>query len=246
MKAPVREIFVSVQGEGPYVGYRQIFIRFPRCNLDCLYCDTAKDWSEGNKCMVQSKPGSEEFMPFDNPLTTDQILELIKHYDHIHSVSLTGGEPLIYARFIKELKPTRYPLYLETNMTLPEGAKEVKDVVRYVSGDFKLKGHCDFKGQYERYFNDTTRSFSILRRTSFRDCFCKIIVTRDVEKEDMMHALDQIKGCISTLVLQPVTPASRVFERVEVTRVMELQKAAMDMIEDVRVIPQTHKMWGCL
>ncbi|MCL5059022.1 MAG: 7-carboxy-7-deazaguanine synthase QueE, partial [Actinobacteria bacterium] len=42
MKAAVREIFSSVQGEGPYVGTRQIFIRFDGCNLSCRYCDTAR------------------------------------------------------------------------------------------------------------------------------------------------------------------------------------------------------------
>ena len=136
MKSPVREIFTSVQGEGPYVGYRQIFIRFPKCNLECAYCDTPKDWGPSSKCLVQSREGSEDFVKFDNPLSDDQVLELIKLHDRIHSVSLTGGEPLLYAKFIKELKASKFPLYLESNMTLPEGAKEVKDVVRYVSGDF--------------------------------------------------------------------------------------------------------------
>jgi organic radical activating enzyme len=246
MKTPVREIFVSVQGEGPYVGYRQVFIRFPKCNLECYYCDTPKDWSSSNKCMVQVIPGSDEFRMLDNPLTEAQVLEIIEHYNKIHSVSLTGGEPLLYAKFIKELKPSQYPLYLESNMTLPEGAREVKDVVRYVSGDFKLKSHCDFKGNYEKFFNDTARSYSILRKTSFRDCFCKMIITKDDEKDDMLHALDQIKGCISTLILQPVTVTGKISEPVPASKLIEFQELAMDIMEDVRVIPQTHKMWGCL
>ncbi len=85
-------------------------------------------------------------------------------------------------------------------MTLPEGAKEVKDVVKYVSGDFKLEGQCDFKGQYEKYFDATARSFSILRHTSFRDCFCKVIVSGDVKKDEVLHAVDQIKDCITELI----------------------------------------------
>ena len=28
IKAKISEIFDSIQGEGPYIGYRQIFIRF--------------------------------------------------------------------------------------------------------------------------------------------------------------------------------------------------------------------------
>jgi organic radical activating enzyme len=245
MKSPVREIFSSVQGEGPYVGYRQVFVRFPKCNLECLYCDTPKDWDTHMKCKVENKPGSGESVEFDNPLSSEQLLGIIKLYERAHSVSLTGGEPLLYAKFIKELKTSKFPLYLETNMTLPDGAKEIKDVVRYVSGDFKLKDQCDFKGGYEKYFNDTSRSFSILRHTSFRDCFCKIIITDDTLKEDMLRAIDQIKDCITELILQPVTPVNQV-RPASPSKLFELQDAAADLVETVRIIPQTHKLWGCL
>ncbi len=243
MKSPIREIFVSAQGEGPYVGYRQLFVRFPKCNLECQYCDTPKDWSPENKCRVESTPG--EFVEYDNPFSSEQLLSVIKLYERIHSVSLTGGEPLLYAKFIKELKASKFPLYLESNMTLPDGAKEIKDVVKYVSGDFKLKNQCDFKGHYEKYFNDTARSFSILRPTSFRDCFCKIIVSEDIDREDMMHAVDQVKDCITELILQPVTPIGSV-QAASTKLLLELQDAALEKVENVRIIPQTHKMWGAL
>ena len=39
-KTKVREIFTSIQGEGPYVGVKQLFVRFCGCNLRCDYCDT--------------------------------------------------------------------------------------------------------------------------------------------------------------------------------------------------------------
>jgi organic radical activating enzyme len=208
-----------------------------------MYCDTPKDWGPQSKCRVESKPG--EFVEYDNPFSSEQLLSVIKLYERIHSVSLTGGEPLLYAKFIKELKPSKFPLYLESNMTLPEGAREIKDVVKYVSGDFKLKNQCDFKGHYEKYFNDTARSFSILRHTSFRDCFCKIIVSSDIDKEDFMHALDQVKGCITELILQPVTPTGGV-EAASPKQLLELQDKALEIVETVRIIPQTHKMWGAL
>ena len=39
-KAKIKEIFSSIQGEGEYIGCKQIFIRFCACNLNCAYCDT--------------------------------------------------------------------------------------------------------------------------------------------------------------------------------------------------------------
>ena len=40
----IKEIFSSIQGEGPFIGYKQLFVRFCGCNLSCEYCDT--DFSE--------------------------------------------------------------------------------------------------------------------------------------------------------------------------------------------------------
>ena len=42
----INEIFSSIQGEGPFVGYKQLFIRFCNCNLNCKYCDT--EFKSGN------------------------------------------------------------------------------------------------------------------------------------------------------------------------------------------------------
>ena len=36
----IKEIFESIQGEGLYIGSKQLFIRFCACNLKCKYCDT--------------------------------------------------------------------------------------------------------------------------------------------------------------------------------------------------------------
>jgi len=44
--ADIAEIFSSIQGEGLYVGRRQIFIRFCGCNLNCRYCDTETSASD--------------------------------------------------------------------------------------------------------------------------------------------------------------------------------------------------------
>ena len=82
----IKEVFTSVQGEGPYVGYKQLFIRLCGCNLNCSYCDTdfaimgAKDYS------------------------VQELIDICKNNDDCHSVSLTGGEPLLQVKFLISLR----------------------------------------------------------------------------------------------------------------------------------------------
>ena len=83
-KVLIKEIFESIQGEGPYIGVNQLFIRFSSCNLHCEYCDT------------DFKTDLKEY-------NIEDLLCEINKYENIHSVSLTGGEPLIESDFLYEL-----------------------------------------------------------------------------------------------------------------------------------------------
>ena len=114
-KVLIKEIFESVQGEGPYVGINQLFIRFSNCNLKCKYCDT-------------------DFRTDLKEYSVPELYSEIKKYNKIHSVSLTGGEPLIEVKFLKQLLPLlNKKVYLETNGTLYENLKTVIDYIDIVS-----------------------------------------------------------------------------------------------------------------
>ena len=59
--AYIDEIFASIQGEGPWIGQRHIFIRFRGCDISCQYCDTpaaSRGAGQERPCRVQSSPDS--------------------------------------------------------------------------------------------------------------------------------------------------------------------------------------------
>ena len=120
MKGKIAEIFDSVQGEGIYLGEKQLFVRFYGCKLVCKYCDTKLNYFR-------------EYTP-------DELFKELKSYkDSFHSLVFTGGEPLEQKDFLKEaLKLARargYKTYLETNGVLYEELEEVIDLVDIVAMD---------------------------------------------------------------------------------------------------------------
>lgn len=238
MEASISEIFCSVQGEGPYVGSRQVFVRFAGCNLECPYCDTPCD--ETAACKFEENPGSEIFTDIANPFSIEKVTDIVSSFRNIHSVSLTGGEPLLNADFISALD-LKSPLYLESNMTLPEMATKVKDKVSYVSGDVKLLPRSSVN-DFDSHIEDTIECFKILRNTDDRDCFAKIVVSKDTNLDDIESIIGDISGYISCLVLQPVTQKELLPKP---KYLLELQEKMLDYTDTI-VIPQTHVMWGCL
>jgi len=48
----VREVFPTIQGEGPYTGHPAVFLRLAGCPLRCWFCDTDFDPSKGSRGLV--------------------------------------------------------------------------------------------------------------------------------------------------------------------------------------------------
>ena len=153
----IKEIFTSFQGEGGSIeescqGKRQIFIRFAGCNIankdfgttGCSWCDTQDAKTSNIKiARIEKKAGTSKFLNIKNPVTTEQVIKIVDNLKtpDIHSISLTGGEPLSQITFLKnlanKLKDKGYRLYLETNGSLIEEAKKVKNIIDYACVDIK-------------------------------------------------------------------------------------------------------------
>jgi len=242
LKLPVTEIFSSIQGEGPYVGVRQIFLRLPNCNLRCPYCDTLT--SIPQQLRMETVNGSGIFDTSKNPISFDKLIELLQSYDFSihHSLSVTGGEPLLWGNELRVLLPflkeKGIKIYLETNGTMPEQLLQVLPWVDIISMDIKLP----FDGQTFWTVHETFLCYSLQK-----EVFVKIVVQEETSLEELQNARDlivRVDPKIQT-ILQPVTSIHGI-NAPKPYQLLEWQSFFLEKLTNVRVIPQTHVFMGQL
>jgi organic radical activating enzyme len=114
------EIFASLQGEGPSQGKPCAFVRLSRCNLACVWCDTAYTWRfEGDERPHRS---GESYDRKSNQvmLSEEETARRIAALGQPRLV-VTGGEPLLQgpalARMLA-LLPPGIAVEIETNGTV--------------------------------------------------------------------------------------------------------------------------------
>jgi len=249
MAANLVEIFSGIQGEGMYVGQRQIFVRFAGCNLRCAYCDTPKSRAVPREFRVESQAGSRELTRRPNPVDEDALLRLLRTLhasDPCHrAISLTGGEPLLQAESIARLAPRlralRLTLHLETNGVLANALKYVIDCVDVIAMDIKLSS---VTGQSNRF--DDHRAF--LGAAGSRKVFVKVVVGAETATDEIREVCRLVSGQSKDIpmVIQPVTGMPDGAAPPDEQALLRLQSAAALHLRTVRVIPQAHRVMEAL
>ncbi|MHB8897074.1 MAG: 7-carboxy-7-deazaguanine synthase QueE [Candidatus Geothermincolia bacterium] len=234
----VEEIFDSVQGEGPLLGTRQIFLRLGGCNLCCVYCDTPQARHPAATCRVETSAGTGRYDYMPNTLSVGDVVQVIKklRIPGHHSIAVTGGEPLVQAGFLhnllQELTADGHRIYLETNSTMPEELESLVQYLDCVAADIKLSSST---GEPERF----EVNLDFLKRCAVPNLFVKIVVTEQTDDREFLRAVRVVKdsGRPATVVIQPVT-GRRGEVGVGGAVLLELQKKALEILPDVRVIPR--------
>jgi organic radical activating enzyme len=243
----ISEIFSSIQGEGMLAGRRQIFVRLMECNLDCRYCDT--NFEKSDICRLESKPGSGTFLNLPQPLPLHKISSVFDDWRSQlpgahHSVSFTGGEPLLYADTLVEWFPEirkALPIHLETNGTMHLALRQVKQYVDYISMDMKLPSTAGCTEQLWELHA------LFLQEAYGSNVSVKVVVGEQTPDSEIGQVCDVISSVDAArpLFLQPVSlPDGTV--GISAAHIMHLQELASSRLPDVRVIPQMHKLLGAL
>ncbi len=255
--ASLVEIFASAQGEGPEIGRTTVFVRFGGCDLRCRWCDSPGTWRPVSSCRIETAAFSEDFKVVQNPVTPGQIANWVAALAPMDStwISLTGGEPLIQPEaleaLVTELVRAKRRIYLETHGLHAEALGRIADRIDLISMDWKLasdvvwgpgatvEGSDDFHDLHERFLRVALQAKSV---------YVKVVLTPSTREDEFDAMIDRIEAVDRNilLVLQPVTPAGGVKRMPEAQELLAWLARAETRLADVRLIPQTHPIYGAL
>lgn len=212
----IKEIFTSVQGEGPYVGYNQLFIRFSKCNLHCKYCDT-------------------DFRSDLKEYSAIELAQIVNSAENIHSVSLTGGEPLCDTEFLQEFLPLVHKkIYLETNGTQSDNLRKVIQHIDIVAMDIKLDSCSNMGNLFDKH-----KDFILVATNECREIFLKIIFDENITDDEINKTIELAQENNLLIVLQPKMNGD-VLE-IPAEEICEIFNKFNSRYDNVRLIPQVHK-----
>ncbi len=244
------ELYLSLQGEGLWVGIPMVFVRTTGCHRRCKYCDTeyALTAEPVARIWLGWRTGEPALLA-DNPVSLFQVVTWVQRAAKgvTDWVIFTGGEPLLQADFLANLGATLkefgFRILLETEGGLPDRLEKVLPFLDAVAADIKLPSTTgeplDWAGA-EKFFR-------LLVQAPVTAC-AKVVVTPDIDENEFLYAVQLLSHLHADspkpipLILQPVTPARFVSKAPSFSLLAHLASLAQHYLPDVRIVPQVHKL----
>lgn len=231
---PVVEVFgPTIQGEGPLIGSRCVFIRFAGCDSDCVWCDTKYAWDK--------KSPDYGFQQ----MTAREIVErVVKLSPNPCMVVLTGGNPALQENMPELLHG------LKGNVT--------KVVVETQGTKFQpWFNDCDYVVVSPKLSNaklikpmDSQQVLEVLGQINCDvSTHLKIVVFTEADVEEALreYYLQDIFELVHDFTLQVGTMAGdSTLQLIERWRfITELVLEQYPEVTNIRVLPQAHVLlWG--
>jgi 7-carboxy-7-deazaguanine synthase len=196
------DLFVSLQGEGKYVGIPSLFIRVSGCNLRCCFknsiCDTAYS----------------SFNPEKGHFTKDDVVEKLIS-SNVTDIVITGGEPLMFREALDDLieyigmiTDNDYRITVETNGTfgplasvidlysispkLSTSMPEPGRIYESVSGN-KMMHHCFSEAEVKKLNETRHNPDAVTALTDMADFQLKFVYSNIDSLKDIDNFLDELR-----------------------------------------------------
>jgi len=249
----VSETFSSFQGEGIFVGERQIFVRTAGCTLTCSWCDTLYSKVHTPRFVVHDT----DKRTFDNPVDVETVVReaVALSGGSVRTVSITGGEPFEQGEFTRALA-RRFTecgmrVYMETNGVHAAELAAALPWIDVIAMDIKLPSalgveawdaHAAFLGVL------AGSAFDPVVDGGSKRVFVKVVIDPDTKVDEVVRAARIVSDFSKAvpLVLQPESGALLDSGREGKSRLLglmaECHRQALTILDDVRVVPQCHKI----
>lgn len=231
-KIKVAEIFgPTIQGEGPNVGVKTLFVRVTHCDFKCSWCDSKFAWNDSTDTVI-----------YEATELADALVKKCKDTDTSHVV-LTGGNPCIYdfTEVVNALHDNKIQVDVETQGSLyPDWLKEVDQIV--ISPKAPSSGQVDVFDKVNNFINNNQSLNIAIKIPVFNEedfnfalKYYKLIETLNLSNIKMYLSVGNTdvkeEGDISKRILKDYSTL--------IDRVMNSE------MKNVYILPQVHTLvWG--
>jgi 7-carboxy-7-deazaguanine synthase len=235
-RVQLSEIFTSIEGEGPFFGTKTIFVRMAGCHLSCHWCDTTYALPMGGGLSY----------------SVDEVKDLIikQLQPSTYKVNFTGGEPLLQyeavatlAKFMKKTKGLR--TYIESSCFDSLRFAKVLPYIDICKIEFKMSDSKVI--DHTRYDNLLHNEFRCLKlaASEHKSTFVKVVVTNITNiiefKKLVRGVFESVKPSdIMGFVIQP----SYGIAEPTIEKLLNFYDCVYPVYEEVRIVPQLHKLIG--